>query len=65
MILEFKTAMNKNGHRKYLCIDTGAEVFSRNCRYMITPGIEIKVGDYNELIKKVERLRFEEVDYAY
>ena len=59
MILEFKTARNKrNGSRHYLAIDTGAEIYSTFCPFMVTPGIEIKYRDYKELIKKLEMLEY-------
>ena len=59
MILEFKTARNKtNGSRRYLAIDTGAEMYSTFCPFMVTPGIEIKYSDYKELIEKLEKLEY-------
>ena len=59
MILEFKTARNKtNGSRRYLAIDTGAEMYSTFCPFMVTPGIEIKYKDYKELIEMLERLEY-------
>ncbi len=52
--MEFKTPRNKtNGSRRYLAIDTESHTFSRRCRTMITPGIEIKVKDYKELVEKL------------
>lgn len=66
MILEFKTKRNKtNGYRKYLCIDTGTKMYSRNDRRMITEGIEIKTSDYNELIKKLQLIEYKEVEIIY
>ena len=51
MILEFKTARNKiNGSCHYLAIDTGPEIYSTFCPFMVTPGIEIKYRDYKEMI---------------
>ena len=59
MILEFKTARNKtNGTRRYLAIDTEAEIYSIFCPFIVTPGIEIKYSDYKELIEKLERLEY-------
>ena len=59
MILEFETARNKtNGSRRYLAIDTGAEMYSTFCPFMVTPGIEIKYKDYKELIEMLERLEY-------
>lgn len=59
MILEFKTARNKNnGSRRYLAIDTGAETYSTFCPFMVTPGIEIKYSDYKALIEKLEKLEY-------
>ena len=59
MILEFKTARSKrNGSRRYLAIDTGAETYSTFCPFMVTPGIEIKYSDHKELIKKLEMLEY-------
>ena len=59
MILEFKTARNKtNGSRRYLAIDTGAEMYSTFCPFMVTPGIEIKYSDYKALIEMLERLEY-------
>lgn len=65
MILEFKTKRNTYGHRKYLGIDTGAMVYSRNCPHMITEGIEIKSSDMKELVEQCKRNNFKEVDYIY
>lgn len=63
MILEFKTARNKtNGSRRYLAIDTGAELYSTFCPYMITPGIEIKYRDYKSMIEKLEKLEYRRSD---
>ena len=59
MILEFKTALNKTkGSRRYLAIDTGAEMYSTFCPFMVTPGIEIKYSDYKALIEKLEKLEY-------
>lgn len=61
MILEFKTARNKtNGSRHYLAIDTGAEVFSTFCPFMIVSGIEIKYSDYKAMIEKCKNLGYHE-----
>lgn len=66
MIIEFKTSgKNTYSRRKYLCIDTGAEIYTRNNPRMITEGIEIKTRDYNELIEKLQRLEYKEVDRVY
>ena len=66
MIIEFKTARNNvNGGRKYLCIDTGPEIYTRNDPNMITQGIEIKTRDYNELIKKLQSYGYKEVERIY
>ena len=59
MILEFKTARNKtNGSRRYLAIDTGAEIYSTFCPFMVTPGIEIKYSDSKVLIERLEMLEY-------
>lgn len=63
MLIEFKTKRNTYGHRKYLGIDTGAEVYSRQSHRMITEGIEIKSSDMKKLIDKCERNEFKEVDF--
>lgn len=66
MILEFKTKRNKsNGSRKYLCIDTYAEIYSTNCKYMIVPGIEITSTAYKEILEKCKRAELKEVEYCY
>ena len=63
MILEFKTARNKtNGSCHYLAIDTGAELYSTFCPFMITPGIEIKYRDYKAIIEKLEKLEYHRSD---
>ena len=63
MILEFKTARNKtNGSRHYLASDTGAELYSTFCPFMITPGIEIKYRDYKAMIEKLEKLEYHRSD---
>lgn len=62
MILEFKTT-NKNtyGRRKYLYIDTGAEVYTTESHSMIITGIEIKTKDYKELLEKLQQLGYKRV----
>lgn len=66
MIFEFKTARSKtSGYRKYLCVDTSAEIFSRSCPFMIVDGIEVKTRDYNDLIEKLNRNGFKEVERVY
>ena len=59
MIIEFKTARNANGSRKYLAIDTNAEIYTTFNPYMITNGIEIKAAYYKELLAKLERLNYQ------
>ena len=54
MILEFKTARNVNGHRKYLLINTDEKIYSIECSTMIIYGVEIKTSDYKSLLEKVE-----------
>ena len=56
MILEFKTPRAAYGIRRYLKIDTEKRTFSRVC-----PGIEIKTGDYKELVEQLRTDNFEEV----
>ena len=51
MILEFKTARNQNGNRKYLYVDTDKKIYSTLCKHMIMDGMEIKTKDYNNLHK--------------
>ena len=65
MILEFKTKRNTYGHRKYLGIDTGAEVYARQCPRMIIEGIEIKNSDMKELIEQCKKNEFKEVEFIY
>lgn len=65
MILEFKTSRNANGHRKYLCIDTDAMIYSTESRRMVFDGFEVKASDYKELIEKCKRYEFKKVDYVY
>jgi hypothetical protein len=62
MILEFKTT-NKNTYRrrKYLYIDTGAEVYTTEPHSMIITGIEIKTKDYKELLEKLQQLGYKRV----
>ena len=62
MILEFTTKRNVNGHKKYLAIDTGAEIYTRFSSRIATEGIEIKTSNYKELIEKLKRLEYKEVD---
>lgn len=52
MFMEFKTARNANGHRKYLRIDPETKTFTTECPYMIMEGIEIKSKDYKELLQR-------------
>ena len=65
MILEFKTKRNTYGNRKSLGIDTGAEVYSRQCPRPIPSGIEIKSSDMKALIVQCENNEYKEVDFIY
>ena len=65
MIIEFKTARNTNGNRKYLAIDTNAEIYTTINPYMITNGIEIKAADYKELLAKLERMNYQKKERIY
>lgn len=65
MILEFRTKRNANGHRKYLCIDTGAEIYSTESPRMIIEGVEIKSNDYKQLLEKLKELEYKRVKYVY
>lgn len=62
MIMQFKTARNVNGHRKYIAVDTDNRTYTRLDPRMITEGIEIKSRDYDELRKQLEKDGFREVD---
>ena len=61
-VMEFKTARNTYGYRKYLAFDANKKEFTRNNPRMITEGIEIKTRDYNELVGKLVDAGFKEVD---
>lgn len=52
MFMEFKTARNANGHRKYLRIDPETRTYTTESPRMIIEGIEIKSKDYRELLQK-------------
>ena len=60
MILQFKTARNTNGNRRYLAINTAAGTFTRNNPRFIMEGIELKARDYSELVKQLENNGFTE-----
>lgn len=60
MILQFKTARNANGNRRYLAINTADGTFTRNNLHFIMEGIEIKSRDYMELVKQLENNGFTE-----
>ncbi len=66
MLLEFKTS-NKNtyGSRKYLAIDTNAEIYTTVPTRMIIDGIEIKSRDYKEITEKLKRLEFKKVERIF
>lgn len=57
MILEFVTPRTKTGNRKYLYIDTNAEVYMTSSLHW-EQGIVIKSRDYKELIEKLDRLGY-------
>jgi len=61
MILEFKTPRAAYGIHRYLKIDTEKRTFSRVCPFIVVPGIEIKTGDYKELVEQLRTNNFEEV----
>lgn len=54
------TKRTQNGNRKYLFIDTGAEVYTRNKSHIVEDAIEIKTSDYNEMLEYLKRLEFTE-----
>lgn len=60
MILQFKTARNANGNRRYLAINTADGTFTRNNPHFIMECIEIKSRDYMELVKQLENNGFTE-----
>lgn len=60
MILQFKTARNTNGNRRYLAINTADGTYTRNNPRFIMEGIEIKSRDYTELVKQLENSGFTE-----
>lgn len=51
MILQFKTARNANGNRRYLAINTAAGTFTRNNPRFIMEGVELKSRDYTALVE--------------
>jgi glycerol-3-phosphate cytidylyltransferase-like family protein len=65
MILQFITKRNTYGHRKYLGIDTNAEIYARQSPRMIVEGIEIKSGDMQSLIDQCKRNEYREVERIY
>lgn len=66
MILEFRTERNANGNALYLAIDTGAEIYSTNCRSWISKEIPVlKHKDRKQLIDQLERNGFIRKEYVY
>lgn len=65
MLLSFMTARNQCGHRKYLAIDTNAEIYSVQCPRLVPFGIEVKSKDYKDLVEKCKFWGFKEVLYMY
>lgn len=62
MLIEFKTSKNNTyGRRKYLAIDTDKKTFTKEPNKMVIDGIEIKTGDYKQLIIDLEKDGFKEV----
>lgn len=61
MLMEFKTARNTYGHRRYLGIDTENRTFTTNCPKMITEGAELKTKDYRNLIEQLQREGYKEI----
>lgn len=54
MILQFKTARNTNGNRRYLAINTAAGTFTRNNPRFIMEGVELKSRDYTALVEQLK-----------
>lgn len=54
MILQFKTARNANGNRRYLAINTAAGTFTRNNPRFIMEGVELKSRDYTALVEQLK-----------
>ena len=66
MILEFRTDRDRNGNALYLAIDTGAEIYSTNCRTWISKEMPaIKRSDRRSLIEQLERNGFIKREYIY
>lgn len=61
MLLRFKTPRDINGHRKYICIDTEENTYTRVCPTMFVEGIEIRPTAFKELLKQLQAEGFEEV----
>jgi len=54
VILQFKTARNANGNRRYLAINTAAGTFTRNNPRFIMEGVELKSRDYTALVEQLK-----------
>lgn len=66
MILEFRTERDRNGNALYLAIDTGAEIYSTNCRTWIGKELPtLKRRDRQQLIEQLERNGFSKKEYIY
>ena len=66
MILEFRTERDRNGNALYLAIDTGAEIYSTNCRTWISKELPaLKRRDRQQLIEQLERNGFSKKEYIY
>ena len=61
MILEFKTKRNVNGHRRYIIIYTDTKKFCLESSTMIIYGIEIKVSDYRDIIKRLKENGYKQI----
>ena len=64
MILQFRTERDRNGNALYLAIDTGAEIYSTNCRHWIPKDLPVlKRRDRQQLIDQLERSGFIKKEY--
>lgn len=61
MLLEFMTAHNSYGARRYLAIDTDNKTYTTVPNSFIIDGIQIKSNDYKKLVHDLQFSDFKKV----
>lgn len=65
MLIEFKTKRDRNGHRRYLIINTEGKSYATQPTHMIPDGIEISCTNYRAIRDQLNEQGYTQVEYIY